>query len=227
MIRAVIFDLDNTLVDFMKMKELCIVAAVDAMIDAGLPMDHNLAHDKLFAIYDKEGIEYQQIFDRFLEQELGNIDYKVQAAGIVAYRRQRSASLVAYPHVHATLVHLLKKGLKLGVVSDAPRPQVWLRLVQLDLHHLFDHVVTFDDTGVKKPDPKPFVECLRRLSVSPPESIMVGDWAERDVMGAKSIGMKTVFARYGDVFKTKVSGADYEVNDILELIKIIEEENKC
>ena len=55
MIRAVVFDLDNTLVDFMKMKDLCIQAAVDAMIDAGLRMDKETAKRKLFAIYDLQG----------------------------------------------------------------------------------------------------------------------------------------------------------------------------
>ncbi len=222
MIRAVVFDLDNTLVDFMKMKDLCIQAAVDAMIDAGLRMDKETAKRKLFAIYDLQGIEYQQIFDRFLEEEIGRIDYKIQASGIHAYRRQRSAALVAYPHVHDTLVNLIRKGLRLGVVSDAPRPQAWLRLVQLDLHHLFDHVVTFDDTGIKKPNPEPFIECLRRLGTAANESLMVGDWAERDVLGAKMIGMKTVFARYGDVFETEDSQADFEIKDIVELLTILD-----
>ena len=36
---------------------------------------------------------------------------------------------------------------------------------------------------------------------------MVGDWAERDIIGAKLLGMKTVFARYGSIFETKKSGA--------------------
>lgn len=225
MIRAVVFDLDNTLVDFMKMKDLCIRAAVDSMIDAGLQMDKETAKRKLFAIYDVEGIEYQQIFDRFLEAEMGRIDYKIQASGIHAYRRQRSAALVAYPHVHDTLIRLLRRGLRLGVVSDAPRPQAWLRLVQMDLHHLFDHVVTFDDTGLRKPHPAPFAECLRRLDIVAGESLMVGDWAERDVLGAKMIGMKTVFARYGDVFQTQDSQADFEVNDIAELLSVLDKIN--
>ena len=221
MIRAVIFDLDNTLVDFMKMKELCIQAAVTAMIDAGLPLGKDKANTKLFAIYDREGIEYQQIFDRFLEEELGTVDYKIQAAGIHAYRRQRSAALVAYPHVHATLIELIKRGIKLGVVSDAPRPQAWLRLVQLYLHHLFDHVVTFDDTGIKKPDPKPFLACLEKLAIKPSEGLMVGDWAERDVAGAKAVGMKTVLAKYGDLFHSENVLADFEVEDIKDLITIV------
>ena len=54
---------------------------------------------------------------------------------------------------------------------------------------------------------------------------MVGDWAERDMVGAANIGMKTVFARYGDTFGTVETHADYEVNDIKDLIQILEKEN--
>ena len=57
------------------------------------------------------------------------------------------------------------------------------------------------------------------------ETIMVGDWPDRDVVGAKKIGMRTAFARYGDTFGTKVSGADWDLNDIYDLIKIVESIN--
>ena len=104
MIRAVIFDLDNTLVDFMQMKRLAVRAAVDAMIDAGLDLDARVAEREIQAIYDREGIEYQRVFDDFLELHLGSVDPKILASGIVAYRRAREAALVLYPHVTVTLV---------------------------------------------------------------------------------------------------------------------------
>jgi putative hydrolase of the HAD superfamily len=55
---------------------------------------------------------------------------------------------------------------------------------------------------------------------------MIGDWAERDVVGAAQVGMKTVFARYGDTFGTVVSHADYEVDDITQLIDIVRQLNR-
>ena len=54
---------------------------------------------------------------------------------------------------------------------------------------------------------------------------MVGDWAERDMVGAKALGMKTAFARYGDDFNTKDSGADFELADIHQLVDIIKNLN--
>jgi putative hydrolase of the HAD superfamily len=123
-------------------------------------------------------------------------------------------------------MELLKMGLKLGVVSDAPAKEAWLRLSYLNLHHNFDHVVTFEDTGIRKPDPAPFEKILSLLHVKPYEALMIGDWAERDMVGAAKVGMKTVFARYGDTFGTIETNADYEVNDIAELIDIVMNENK-
>jgi len=222
MIKAVIFDIDNTLVDFMAMKTAAVEAAVAAMIDAGLKISREEAKKKIYKVYDEEGIEDQKVFDKFLTKEFGGIDYRIHAAGIVGYRRAREAALVLYPHTQFTLMGLLKKGMQLAVVTDAPRLQAWLRLCQLNLHHIFSIVITFDDTYRRKPDPEPFRKALQELQVQPEEAVMVGDWAERDIAGAQSLGMKTVFARYGDRFGTQHSGADYDIDDIMELLDIID-----
>jgi len=113
-----------------------------------------------------------------------------------------------------------------AVLSDAPKLEVWLRIVGLGLHHYFDHVITSEDFGVKKPSPEPFRKALELLGTSPQETIMVGDWAERDIVGAKKLGIKTAWAKYGDTFDTKESGADYELKDILDLLDIVRKENK-
>ena len=225
MIRAIVFDLDNTLVDFMKMKSDAVEAAIDGMIDAGLKLPREAVRARIDAIYQEQGLEYQRVFDALLESELGRIDPKILASGIVAYRRARGSALVLYPHVQMTLLELAKRGIKLGVVSDAPQSQVWLRLCSLSLQHVFDAVVTFDDTRERKPSPGPFREILRRLEVEPTEALMIGDWAERDVVGGKSLGMKTVFARYGDTFATQDSGADHDIDDVFELVGIIDRLN--
>jgi putative hydrolase of the HAD superfamily len=195
------------------------------MIDAGFDRTRDELRQRIRVIYDERGLEFQQVFDELLQREFGEVDPKILASGIVAYRRARESELVLYPHAQMTLLELAKRGIRLGVVSDAPRLQVWLRLCTLGLQHLFDAVVTFDDTNERKPAAAPFREVLRRLGVEPAESLMIGDWAERDVVGARSLGMKTVFARYGDTFDTKESGADFDVNDVFELVGIVDRLN--
>ncbi|MEN3045633.1 MAG: TIGR02253 family HAD-type hydrolase [Candidatus Hydrothermales bacterium] len=226
MIKACIFDLDNTLLDFMRMKRESVEMAVEAMIDAGLKIKKDHAIEKIFKLYRETHIEDQRIFDRFLEIELGYVDYKILAAGIVAYRRAKTANMILYPHIKYVLTELLRMGLKLGVISDAPRLQAWTRLAEVGLHTIFDAVITWDDTGVRKPNPEPFLAILKKLDVEPHNALMVGDWAERDIYGAKEVGMITVFARYGDTFGTKNSGADFEIDDPLELIEIVKKLNE-
>ena len=226
MIKAIFFDLDNTLTDFMRMKELSVDAAISGMLDAGLKLRPEEARQKIYGIYDREGIEFQQVFDHFLQEELGAIDHKILAAGIVAYRRVRDSALVLYPHVQITLVKLLRRGIQLAVVSDAPQAQVWLRLCSLNLHHVFDLVVAFEDTRERKPSRAPFEAALAGLDLAPGQVLMVGDWPERDMVGARNVGIRTVFARYGDTFGTIASGADFEIDDIQQLLPILDRLNR-
>lgn len=225
MIKAIIFDLDNTLLDFVKMKQFSVKAAITAMNEAGLEVDEKKAYKDIFDLYIERGWENQQVFDDYLNQTVGEVSNKILAAGIVSYRRAREATLLVYPNVNKTLIQLIKMGINLAVVSDAPSREAWMRLYYLNLHHVFDPVLTFDDTGVRKPSPKPFQMALDYLKIKPNEAIMIGDWPERDVVGAREIGMKTIFARYGDTFGTVDSGADWDVNNVYEVVNIIKELN--
>ena len=224
-IKGVIFDLDNTLLDFMKMKQVAVKSAIRGMIEAGMVINESKSFDDIIALYEKIGWENQKVFDVFLEESIGYVDNKYLAAGIVAYRRAREANLLAYPNVNRTLIDLTKLGVKLAVVSDAPSREAWMRIYYLNLHHFFDAVITFDDSGERKPSSVPFEMALKKLNLEPKSSLMIGDWPERDVVGAKKIGMRTAFAVYVDTFGTKNSGADWDIKDISELTSIIKRTN--
>ena len=224
-IKGVIFDLDNTLLDFMKMKEVAVKSAIRGMIEAGLEIDEIESFKDIISIYEEFGWENQKVFDVFLTKSIGYVDNKFLAAGIVAYRRAREANLLAYPNVNRTLVNLTKLGIKLAVVSDAPSREAWMRIYYLNLYHFFDAVITFDDSGERKPSSTPFEMALKKLKLKPQDSLMIGDWPDRDVVGAKQIGMRTAFAVYGDTFGTKYSGADWDIQDISEINTIIKQIN--
>ena len=131
MIKVVIFDLDNTLLDFIKMKENAVSAAISAMQEAGLNLDAEKSFEDIFSLYHEIGWENQKIFNEYLTKTLGYVDNKFLAAGIVAYRRAREASLQLYPNVNRCLFELLKMGIKLALVSDAPSREAWLRIYHL------------------------------------------------------------------------------------------------
>lgn len=222
MLRAVIFDLDNTLIDFMRMKRMSLDAAVTAMIDAGLEIDKERALSLMFKIYDKYGYEDPKIFQRFLRRTLNKIDYSILAHGIVAYRRVRGGFLESYPHAMDVLYSLRGRGLKLAILSDAPRIKAWIRLASMKLTRVFDVVVTFDDTKKLKPASAPFKVVLRKLRVAPGECLMVGDRPERDIEGAKKMGMRTCFAQYGS--PKDRARADYVISDLRQVLDVVEKE---
>jgi len=226
MIKAIIFDIDNTLLDFMTMKSNAINAAVDGMIANGLDIEKETAVKQIFDIYNFKGYEHQKVLNEFIINTVGHIDYKILAAGIVEYKLAKEASLSLYPGVKDTMINLSNFGLKLGILSDAPSREAWIRMYILKIHKVFDQVVTFNDTGFHKPAKEPFVKIKELLDVEYHQCLMVGDWPERDIKGAKQLGMKTAFAKYGATEIIDNSGADYELDTIHELIDIIRSENK-
>ena len=108
MIKAIIFDLDNTLLDFVKMKENAISAAIEGMIDAGMDLDPKKAYNRIMEMYEQNGWENQLIFNDFLNETNGEVNYKFLASAIVSYRRARDGALSLYPGVKRTLMALSK-----------------------------------------------------------------------------------------------------------------------
>ena len=225
MIKAVVFDLDNTLLDFMKMKTISINAAITGMIESGMSIEKNKSIDEIFEIYDTKGYEHQEVFNEFIIDKIGSINYKYLAAAIVEYKKAKEISLGLYPEVIPTLKKLQNMKLKLGIASDAPSREAWIRLYTLNIHNIFQDVVTFNDTGHHKPAKEPFIKISEKLNVNLNECIMVGDWPDRDIKGANKLGMKTAFARYGSTANIINSGADHDLDSLSELIDIIQSYN--
>lgn len=225
MIQAVIFDLDNTLLDFMTLKRASCEAAITAMIDHGLQVSKAKGLKILFELYDEFGIEDKTIFQKFLRKVMGKVDHKILAEGIVAYRRIKEGYLHPYPGVLGTLIGLKKRGVKTAILSDAPRMRAWTRLASLKLTEFFDAVVTYEDVGKFKPDPKGFKAVLSKLSVDPENAIMVGDWPQRDIIGANRFGMMTAYAKYGATKFSKTIKPDFILRNPKDLLGIIDKAN--
>lgn len=218
--KAIIFDLDNTLIDFLKMKREATRAAAYAMVDAGLKANRDRLAAELFDYYLDYDIESDDAFTKFLQEKHGSVNYRLLAAAVNAYLKEKALRLEAYPNVIETLVELRKRGLKLAVVTDGLRLKAWMRLNAAGLDKYFDAVVTFDDTGKKKPAKEPFIKASEDLHVRPEECLMVGDWPEKDMIGANTAGMMTCWAKYGSHFRE--GEADIVIGEVTELLKLIE-----
>ncbi|OYT35396.1 MAG: hypothetical protein B6U87_00260 [Candidatus Aenigmarchaeota archaeon ex4484_52] len=224
MIKAVVFDLDNTLIDFMKFKNACIEESADAMIDAGINLKKEILIKKIHKLYNEKTYEYRNIFSDIINQNTSEKERrdKILANAIIAYRRVKNAYLETYPGTRSVLLYLIKKNIKLAIVSDAPRMRAYIRLCSAKLQDFFDVVVTFDDTKKTKPSPEPFLYAIKKLNLKPNQCIYVGDNQIKDIVGAKKLGFITIFAKYGTKELTKTKHYDYEISNISELRKIID-----
>jgi len=223
MIRTIIFDLDNTLIDFWKFKTKSVDAAINAMIKAGLKIKKRDAMKIIHNLYRIYGMEYKYLFQELLKRVRGKIDYRILGHALVAYRKTRGNLLVSYRGVKPTLRKLKEQGYKLAIISDAPKLKAWVRLVSMGIDEFFDVVITFDDTGKRKPNNLPFRKTLKKMRIKPEEALMVGDSIKRDIIGARTLGIKTVFAKYGyrGKQKNKTRPFDFEIERIEDLLEVL------
>ena len=207
-----------TLIDFMLLKKKASAAAAHAMVQAGLRMTEKEAEKKLFDKYIKD-IEGETVFQEFLKEN-NSYNERFLASAINAYLKTKYQYLKPYPAVKPTLVKLRKQGIKLAVVTDAPRLKAFMRLDELGIADMFDFVIAREDAKERKPSPEPFKAALSKLKVKPEECLHIGDWPEMDVAGAKAAGMKTCLAKYG-FHMGKYIKADFEIDKFEELLGVM------
>lgn len=227
-LRAVLFDLDNTLVDFLRLKRVGADAAARAMVNAGadFAFSPDEAGSILFGAY-MEDIEGNTVFESFVRthhrQRLGLAQHhvdRIAAAAVNAYLRAKLLHTEPYKGVRRTLVELTRLGLRLGVVTDAPRFKAYQRLEAAGLAEFFEFVVSVSDHGERKPAARPFRTALELLGLAPHEVLFVGDWPEKDMHGARDVGMATAWARYGRPMHGEPVAADHTLEAVEELIQI-------
>jgi putative hydrolase of the HAD superfamily len=138
------------------------------------------------------------------------------------YEGEKVRVLEPYPGTRETLGELKRRGFPLAVLTDAHNGNALARLRKTDLFQYFDHVISYDMTGAKKPAPDAFLLALRKLGTSPSETVLVGDSIRRDIAPAKELGMITAYAAYGDRNIRSRDPPDCQpdivLNDIRELV---------
>jgi putative hydrolase of the HAD superfamily len=197
MLKAVFFDIDDTLYDSTTLARRARLNSIRAMIDAGLKeRDEAKLYSLLQKIIKKFGSNYPRHYDELL-RELGlPWNPKIVAAGVVAYEHTKFGYLKPFPGVVPTLIELRQR-FRLGVISNGLAIKQWEKLINLSLHHFFDVVVTSEEVGCEKPSREIFEVAVRRLGVACEECVMVGDRIDTDIAGGKRAGMRTVWLRRG------------------------------
>ncbi|HZD43163.1 MAG TPA: HAD family phosphatase, partial [Methanomicrobiales archaeon] len=162
-IRAAIFDMDNTLFDF-----------VSAQIAACTSVVEYLGRGEgthLFEYFRREGKGFEDP-ENILEYM---IDIGLEIDGKYAhccsiYEGVKLAGISPYPGMQETVSHLRGRGFSLSVVTDALEKNALRRLERAGLNTHFDCVITPDLTGKRKPEPDPFLLALKRMGVTAEET---------------------------------------------------------
>lgn len=113
-----------------------------------------------------------------------------------------------YPGVLHLLKMLRSKSVSLALVTDMTAAIQFKKLRILKLVHMFDVVVTSEEMGCEKPTPKIFKVCLEKMGIDAQFAIHVGDDYQRDIVGARAAGLKSVLF----VLDNRVHHGDVDVN---------------
>ncbi|GBE18949.1 flavin mononucleotide phosphatase YigB [archaeon BMS3Abin16] len=212
-VKAVFFDIDNTLYDSATLSKMARRNSVLAMIDSGLDQPMETVLGDLDQIIEKHGSNYRWHYDELLKL-YGMCDAKIIASGVVAYEHTKNAYLKPLAGVVPTLIEL-KKYYLIGAISNGLTLKQWEKLVGLRLHHFFDSVVTSEGCGCEKPASEIFLAALTDLDVKPGDAVMVGDKYDVDIKGAQNVGMHALWLR------KEAPKNSNEINRFSDLIKVL------
>lgn len=190
----IIFDLDNTLLDF-DSGERAGVAAVCR----NLLMDFNEAdfaeyrriNLALWKLYSSGAMKKERILrERFLQFfALKNIEGDPDAAN-ECFLATLSGEAFLLAGALALLQELHRK-VPMGIITNGHGPTQRKRLARSGIHSYFDFVLISDEFGRPKPDPSIFNEGLRLGKAEAHRTLMVGDCLINDIAGAANNGIKT------------------------------------
>lgn len=196
--QAAIFDLDDTLYpehDYV----LSGFRAVSAWAETHLGIPAVQGFMELKALLDA-GVR-GNTFDRWLASHQIPVNGAIQE--LVHIYRNHQPTLTPFPEVPALLASL-KDTYRLGLLSDGYLEVQQRKLYALNLTHYFDAIVFSDEWGREawKPSVKPFKEILARLGTEAGASIYVGDNPIKDFLGARQLGMFTIWVKRPEGFYT-------------------------
>ena len=231
-LRAVLFDIDDTLFSTTDFARRARANAVRAMLAAGLDLPEELVLRELDEVIAEFSSNYDHHFDKLLQRlrppGLARCSRSlILAAGVAGYHDTKFRELAPFPDVVPLLTFLREAGLITGVITHGWSIKQAEKIVRLGLMPLLDPTAIFisDDIGISKPNPKLYQAALRDLGLRPEEVMYVGDNPEHDVAPPQSIGMVAVWARRAAKHGLEGTGIkpDHVVDDFAELERILRE----
>ena len=208
-LRAIFFDIDDTLYSTSEFAELARQNSLDAMIEQGLEMTREDLQVELEEVINEFSSNYEHHFDKLflrIPRRLykGKNPAVLIAAGVVAYHETKIRQLVPYEDA-VEVIRLLSAGtdLILGVITEGLGVKQAEKLLRMRLvSYLTPNAVFIShQLGISKPNPKLYQRACSDLNLRPTETMYVGDNPLHDVDPPNSIGMMTVRMRRGGKYQ--------------------------
>jgi len=182
-VRAVIFDIDGTLVDSFE--------AYHRVFNEGVADFHitPISRDILRG-YLAKGLSLREILQRVLESPMDEDTYKACREKILRFFRQAEVEGVrSFSGTDELFRQLKDNEVKIGIATgrtSSPEDE-WLRFKKLGLDRYISALVTSQEVEHRKPAPDAIIECAKRLDIPTGSCIVVGD-TESDIIAAKRAG---------------------------------------
>ena len=176
---------------------------------------------KLWADYDKNLIGHQYIREnRFplVFRAMGVDESAVQHDLNAEYLRLLPSKPHLLESAREVLEHL-KGRYTMHIITNGFAEIQAVKMDSAEIAHYFTHVITSENANAKKPDPLVFEYALSAAGASVRESLMIGDNYEADILGAKGVGLDTVF--YNTVGALVDDSPTYDIRHWNELLAIL------
>lgn len=188
MIKAILFDLDNTLIDRQRaFTEM--LYRVFRTYYKDEDYINNLVNDAL--LFD-DGGKTERI-DAFTKL-INKYNIKEFSAEKLAKDWSNESGSITYlfDDVKDTL-NILKKKYILGIVTNGDYSSQKRKLDSINLYDILDYTLISDEIGIRKPDPRIFEYACNKLNLKPEECIYVGDSYSRDIVGAMNANLTPIY----------------------------------
>ncbi|MBE4910537.1 HAD family hydrolase [Bacillus luteolus] len=216
MIKAVLFDLDGTLLNRDASVAQFIQNQYERLVDSvgHIPKEEYIAR---FIELDARGYVWKDTVYQQIVKEYKITKFHWEDL-LKDYIEEFKHSCVPFPNLIRMLDELKGKSLKLGIITNGQGKFQMDNIKALGIEEYFDIILVSEWEGLKKPDKRIFEKALHRLNLSASEAMFIGDHPENDVKASMQMGMVGVWKR--DAQWSMVE-ADYIVNDLIEIVDLV------
>ena len=194
-IRAVLFDLDGTLVDRAGSLERFLGRQYDRFAIQLRGMEREI-YLRAITELDCHGHFPNLEFYTQFQQKFG-ISSELGQALLDDFQANFPSQVIPYPGVHEMLKALSAGSLALGLVTNGSSRSQRAKIEALGIAGYFGVILVSKEQGVRKPDPEIYHRALQALVSAPSQTIFVGDNPEADIDGPAKVGLKTIWKRNG------------------------------